>query len=348
MPSKAALHPEYYNCRFYENKFPNVDELVVVLVKRVADMGAYVSLMEYNNIEGMIMQTEYSRRRIKSVAKLLRVGKQEVVVVLRVDPVQGYIDLSKRRVSPQEALRAEERFNKSKAVHSIMRHLAETKEISLEKLYQMCVWPLVKKYGHAYDAFKAAIGAPEKVFESELNIPADILSDLTKLIARRLTPLPVKARADVDVTCFEYEGIDAIKAALRAGEACSTQETPIQIKLLAPPTFVMFTTALEKQAALNELGAAIDKIREEITQRKGELVVRNPPRVISEREESELAKELKGEESGSEESEESEEEEQPKEKQAAAPAAPAVATPAESAAPKPVPTGVKPRGRVRN
>jgi translation initiation factor 2 alpha subunit (eIF-2alpha) len=38
----------------YENKYPEADDLAVVQVKLVAEMGAYVSLLEYNNIEGMI------------------------------------------------------------------------------------------------------------------------------------------------------------------------------------------------------------------------------------------------------------------------------------------------------
>jgi hypothetical protein len=105
-------------------------------VKSIAEMGAYVSLLEYNNIEGMILLSELSRRRIRSVTKLIKarspstraanprlgdaglacccaarvsapaltllfaacrqVGRVEPVMVLRVDKDKGYIDLSKR------------------------------------------------------------------------------------------------------------------------------------------------------------------------------------------------------------------------------------------------------------
>jgi ribosomal protein S1 len=65
-------------------------------------MGAYVSLLEYGGIEGMILLSELSRRRIRSVQKLIKVGRQEPVMVLRVDKEKGYIDLSKRRVSPED------------------------------------------------------------------------------------------------------------------------------------------------------------------------------------------------------------------------------------------------------
>jgi translation initiation factor 2 subunit 1 len=90
--------------------------LVVANVRNVQDMGAYVQLLEYNNIEGMILLSELSRRRIRSVAKLIKPGRNEVVVVLRVDKEKGYIDLSKRRVNAEDIQKCEERFNKSKAV----------------------------------------------------------------------------------------------------------------------------------------------------------------------------------------------------------------------------------------
>ena len=56
---------------------------------QIAEMGAYVKLLEYDNIDGMILLSELSRRRIRSIQKLIRVGRNEVVVVLRVDREKG-------------------------------------------------------------------------------------------------------------------------------------------------------------------------------------------------------------------------------------------------------------------
>ena len=74
-----------------------------------------------------------------------------------VDGSAGYIDLSKRRVSPEDIVKCEERFNKGKMVASIMRHVAEKTKTPMETLYQDIGWPLNKKYGHAVDAFKLSI-----------------------------------------------------------------------------------------------------------------------------------------------------------------------------------------------
>merc|ERR1711939_1035736 len=220
------------NCRFYEEKFPEIDSFVMVNVKQIAEMGAYVKLLEYDNIDGMILLSELSRRRIRSIQKLIRVGRNEVVVVMRVDKEKGYIDLSKRRVSPEDVIKCEERYNKSKTVHTIMRHVAERTGKDMDEVNALVAWPLFKKYGHAYDAFKLSITEPDTVFAG-LDIPEDVFGELRTNIAKRLTPQPVKVRADVEVTNFAYNGILTIQEALAAGESLSTDEIPIKIRLVA-------------------------------------------------------------------------------------------------------------------
>jgi translation initiation factor 2 subunit 1 len=279
------------NCRMYENKYPEVDDLVTVQVKSIAEMGAYVSLLEYHNIEGMILLSELSRRRIRSINKLIRVGRQEIVVVLRVDKDKGYIDLSKRRVSPEDVARTEEKFNKSKAVHSIMRHVSETCGADVEQLYTQFGWPLYKKYGHAYEAFKRCVAsdAEADALVSEYGLSAEIKDALVKNIRRRLTPQPVKMRADVEVTCFSYEGVDAVRESLLAAQKVGNEETPVKIKLVAPPLYVMTTTVLEKEMGVELLNKAIEVAKEEITKRKGAILVKVTPRITSDREDRMLA-----------------------------------------------------------
>ena len=60
-----------------------------MICPQIAEMGAYVKLLEYDNIDGMILLSELSRRRIRSIQKLIRIGRNEVVVVLRVDKEKG-------------------------------------------------------------------------------------------------------------------------------------------------------------------------------------------------------------------------------------------------------------------
>jgi translation initiation factor 2 subunit 1 len=278
------------DCRFYENQYPEVESVVMVNVRNIADMGAYVSLLEYDNIEGMILLSELSRRRIRSIHKLIRVGRNEVVMVLRVDKEKGYIDLSKRRVSPEDIAACEDRFNKAKAVHGVLRHLAERRKLHLEELYERMGWPLYKKYGHAYDAFKLAISDDKNAGDpfEDIDIPQDMKDELRSYILRRLAPQPIKIRSDIEVSCFTYEGIDAIREALFAGMALSKENAAIKIRLIAPPIYVLSTMTLEKEAGIAHLQSAIDVIGETIKKKGGKIDVKMAPKAVSLKEETEL------------------------------------------------------------
>jgi len=279
------------NFRMYESQFPEIDDVVMVQVRSIAEMGAYVSLLEYNNIEGMILLSELTRRRIRSINKLIRVGKQEVCMVLRVDKEKGYIDLSKRRVSAEDVQKCDERFQRSKAVHSIVRHVAETTHSEMESLYQRTAWPLYRKYGHAYEAFRLAISDPDTIFNEdnmpglELTLQTAMLAD----IAKRLTPTAVKVRADIEVTCFHYEGINAIKRALLKGVAMGTEDLPIKIKLVAPPLYVMLCSTLDKTQGIELLNQAIEVMQTDIRSSKGELQVKAAARAVDERDDKLLS-----------------------------------------------------------
>ncbi|GAB6028933.1 Eukaryotic translation initiation factor 2 subunit 1 [Chamberlinius hualienensis] len=285
------------SCRFYAQRYPEVEDVVVVNVRSIAEMGAYVHLLEYNNIEGMILLSELSRRRIRSINKLIRVGRNECVVVIRVDTNKGYIDLSKRRVSTEDIARCEQKFAMGKAVNSILRHVAELLKYSneqLEDLYKKTAWYFDekhKKQGYAYEIFKHAVTEPSVL--DECNLTEEVKAVLLDNIRRRLTPQAVKIRADIEVACYGYEGIDAVKYALRKGIACSTEEMPIKINLIAPPLYVVTTTTLEHSEGVTALNEAITKIEEAIATCGGVFKVQMAPKVVTDIDEQDLAKRIK-------------------------------------------------------
>lgn len=275
-------------CRMYEPEFPEPDDVVVVLVKEIQDMGAYVHLLEYNNCEGMIMLSELSRRRIRSVNKLLKVGHQEYAAVVRVDSDKGYIDLSKRRVAKEDFDKIADKWSKSRTVHSIVRHVAETVGVDMLELYQRWGWALYKKYPHAYDGLRIAVNDPDTVLAG-LDITSEEREELLRNVSRRLTPQAIKLRADIEVTCFQFEGIDAVKYALAAGEASSTEECPVKIKLVAPPLYVVSTAALQKSTGIDALNAALEKVKEAIISKNGKFVCKVEPRTVSDKDDKQLA-----------------------------------------------------------
>ncbi|XP_071685974.1 eukaryotic translation initiation factor 2 subunit alpha homolog [Rutidosis leptorrhynchoides] len=306
----STASPINSDCRMYEARFPEVDTPVMIQVKEIGDVATHVALLEYNNIEGMILLSDLSRRRIRSVGSLIRVGRIEPAMVLRVNAEKGYIDLSKKRLSDQDIRVCEERYSKSKLVHSIMRHVAETMNADLEDLYIHVGWPLYRKYGHAFEAFKEIVNDPDSVLKSltrELKeigpdgkevtkvVPAisdDVKEALVRNIRRRMTPQPLKIHSVIEMKCFEFDGVLHIKDAMRKAEAVGTKECPVKMKLVAAPSYVLYTQTLDKEQGVKVLNKAIAVCATTIERHKGKLTVKEAPRAVSEREDKLIAEQM--------------------------------------------------------
>jgi len=123
----------------------------------------------------------------------------------------------------------------------------------------------------------------------DITFPSDgVAEELKSYIGKRLTPQPTKVRADVEVTCFAYEGIDAIKTALRTAEARNTADTQVQVRLVSPPLYVLTSTCLDKAVGIQRLEEAIVDIRKSIQDAGGNLVVKMEPKAVTVTDDAEL------------------------------------------------------------
>lgn len=166
-------------------------------------------------------------------------------------------------------------------------------DTEFEGLYEKTAWFFDDKYntpGKSYEAFKLAVQDP-KVLD-ELEIDEETKKCLFDNICRRLTPQAIKIRADIDVECTYYDGVDAVKRALKKGLEFSTESMPIKINLIAPPLYVVTTNTLERNDGLERLNNALDAIKTEITAAKGVFTIKKEARVVSDIDEIELEKQL--------------------------------------------------------
>ena len=266
---------------FYENRFPVVDELVMVKIVEVSDIGMSCSLLEYNNIEGFIAITEISKR-MKDVHRIGRIGQKFILQVTNVIPANSYIELSKKYVDSDDVVKGTEKYNNAKTVHNIVKQLAEIHQMTIQDMYKLMVYPLYETYDDPYNAFKliAASGDTCNIY-SELNIsvPDNYLESLIKLVKQQLTVQPVKIAAEVDVTSFTG-GIDDIKYALNKGKEMASKDFDIKIQLVASPTFMIFTTTTNEPEAIKAIINVSNVIKTEILKMGGEFVCKELPYVV--------------------------------------------------------------------
>lgn len=107
-------------------------------------------------------------------------------------------------------------------------------------------------------------------------------------IGKRLTPSPTKIRADIEVTCFGYDGIDAVKDALRTAEESNTADNQIRVKLVAPPLYVLSSQCLDKTIGIKMLEEAIQRIDGKIKAANGNCIIKMAPKAVTESDDAAL------------------------------------------------------------
>lgn len=274
--------------RMYEDVYPKPEDLVYVKIVEIKEIGADAALLEYDNIKGMILGSEITLKRVNYVRRLLQVNKEEVVRVLRVDNNKGYIDLSKKAVKPEEAEECKKKYKKSKQVDLILRNLSVKTEVKIEKLYKHLAWPLYREYGHCFDAFKLILEGDKNVLEkiSFKNKEKEelIKKKLIELIELKMKPLPSKIRADFELKCFTFEGVEAIKEALLSGEKKGTEKIPIKFKTLGSPAYECTISTINKQEGMDVVNNAIKEVERVIKEKGGIFSLKEKPRIIGENE----------------------------------------------------------------
>ena len=265
--------------RMYRAVLPEVDDVVMVEVTRVTDSGVYATLLEYN-IEGLMILSEVSKQRWKRASKTVPVGRKTPALVLRVDETKGYVDLSKKRVSIEDAEQCRAYFAKSKTVHAILAHACDESQIGLDAAYARFGWDMYGEDRHALDALKRVATAPDTFFAT-FDVPAGLQAKLAETCGHRLAAAVEKIEAVVEVTCFTYEGIEAVKEALRAGAAQATAALPLEIRLLGTPRYAVRASTADVAAGVGRVGDACAAVRQKIVSLGGAYVLAKTARVVA-------------------------------------------------------------------
>ena len=160
----------------------------------------------------------WREKEINHLKKVFSVGKVLVLQVINVDNVKGFIDLSNKNIKPEEVDKCNLRYAKSKQVESIVKLLALRTYKSMETIYKKVIWPLYKTHNHALDALEEVIEKGNLSILNRLNVNDEIKNELMNILKKRWKYIPIKIRADFKLTCFNFDGIEAIKEALLKGE----------------------------------------------------------------------------------------------------------------------------------
>lgn len=236
--------------QFYESPLPAVGEIVAVKVEAIHEYGVSVQLLEYN-VAGLVMASELSRRRIRTIKEVVRVGQETAATVVKADATSMTVDLSIKVCTPDEIASVLTAYHKHKTIHNILTRVAELTGTTVEHHYKNLIWPMVCDGKDVYEQF-VSLNNPETDDASVLGVDNPQKEEFKKLAAQRLPKPSFTLTVNHTLKCSDSLNAsekltDALNAAAAAGA---------EVWIIAPPSYRFVVTAGKKDEAESILAEA--------------------------------------------------------------------------------------------
>ena len=246
-------------------ELPEVGEIVIATVAKISDHGAYVTLDEYNNIQGFLHLSEIAPGWVKSVGKYVKEGEKKVLLVKKVRPDRSEIDLSLKQISKDQRkkkLLEVKRYEKGKAVIQNVSEAASLSKKEEEKLEEA----LFSKYESVYDAF---LDVARKGIEilNDLKLPKKTIAAIQEVSSKIKLP-SVQIRGILQLTCTKPDGVEIIKKIL-ANASKQENDSKVEITYVGAPKYRISVSSGDFKSAERTLKPIIDEIQSSIEKQKG-------------------------------------------------------------------------------
>ena len=244
-------------------ELPEQGEIVLATITKLMDHGAYVTLDEYENIQGFLHISEIAPGWIRAVNRFVKEGEKKVLLVKKVNPQRGDIDLSLKQVSKdqqKQKLKEVKKFEKGNTLLQNLKEKANLKDSDIEKLEDS----IFSKYEAVYDAF---IDISRNGIDSvkELKIPKKIIPHIEELCSKIKLP-SVEIRGILEITSTQSNGIEIIKNILLD---VLKKDTKISITYLGAPKYRLSIISEDFKIAEKTLKPIIEEIQSNIIKKKG-------------------------------------------------------------------------------
>ncbi len=244
-------------------EMPEQGEIVLATVTKVMDHGSYVTLDEYDNIQGFLHISEIAPGWIRSINRFVKDGEKKVLLVKKVNLKRGDIDLSLKQISKdqkKQKLKEVKKFEKGKTLLQNVKEKAKLSDGEVEKLEDS----IYSKFDSVYDAF-IEIGRNGIGSVKELKL-AKKTADAIEVICSKIKLPSVEIRGILEITNEKSDGVEIIKKILID---VLKKDSAIDITYLGAPKYRLSITSDNFKSAEKLLKPIIAEIEANIEKKKG-------------------------------------------------------------------------------
>ena len=247
---------------------PEHGDLVLGTITKIESHGCYIKLDEYEDLIAYCHISELSSTWVRNIRNVVREGKKVVGRVQRVTGTQ--IDVSLKRVS--ESLRRSkiEDWKHYKTALAFLEIAAKKRKVDLETARNEVEDPCSNYYETFYQAFEEALFKNEQAF-TDAGVSEDWATILTEIAHKNLT-IPIKTiQKDIELLCWESNGIEVIKGALlnalKAREEFKDMEKAelsLDIFTVGAPHYRLVIKARDVKVGEELLSKVVEKIEQSL------------------------------------------------------------------------------------
>ena len=242
-------------------EMPEQGEIILATVTKVMDHGAYVTLDEYDDIQGFLHISEIAPGWIRSVNRFVKDGEKKVLLVKKVKA--GDIDLSLKQVSKdqkKQKLKEVKKYEKGKTLLENLQEKAKLTDDEIEKLEDK----LYTKFDSVYDGFME-IARNGISIVSDLKLAKKITTPIEEICSKIKLP-SVEIRGIMEITNNKSDGVEIIKKTLLD---IIKKDSTMDITYLGAQKYRISITSQDFKSAEKSLKPIIEEIQTNIEKKKG-------------------------------------------------------------------------------
>ncbi len=271
-------------------RFPKINDVTMINPTKITDMGVYVQLIEYNNIEGFIPFSELSKfKKIRSINKIIKIGKKIPAVVLSIDD-KKFITLSKKMISIEENNNCEKNYKSLKFVYDLINFFVKKLEkdhqviMTIDDAYEKFIWSLSDNIDQVLSHLKSASKDFENIYGVLPDIDPNIIDCYKKILGLKFKISNILLEAVLEISCYESGGINVIKSALVKASEMATPEYPFKIKLIKSPYYSITIRTSSPDPVIQLITNVISTIKNDLESYGASMKIIKLPEVVVDKE----------------------------------------------------------------
>jgi translation initiation factor 2 subunit 1 len=229
---------------------PEWGELVLCTVDRITPFAAWCKLDEYEG-EGMIHVSEVSGKWVHDIREFVKIKKQYVAKVVKVDYQKNIVNLSLKRVSLYDEKAKLNSYRRSQRAEKMLELAGKELGKTLEQSYEEVGFLLQEKFGELYVALEES---KENLMKKGVSSQwADAIADI---VEKNFQEKEIIIKADLELKSYEADGIKKIKEILKDIE----KKTGATVKYISAPKYRIEVVAKDPKTTEKKLVHELEKV----------------------------------------------------------------------------------------